>query len=86
MKLHIAVLLASSTLLLAGCFEPEPEETKPEDAQALVDSMVFVKSKQGLCFGVSTTSRFNTGGVASYSNQVVWVPCDAMPAPTGVQK
>jgi hypothetical protein len=52
--------------------------TKPTEAQALVDALVYVKAKNGLCFGVGTTSRMDTGARLSYTNQVVHVPCAAV--------
>ena len=62
-------------LALTGCLEPSAEVTKPDEAQALADALVYVKAKNGLCFGVGTTSRMDTGAKLSYTNQVVNVPC-----------
>lgn len=66
------------TLTLTGCLEPSAEATKPQDAQTLADALVYVKAKNGLCFGVGTTSRMDTGARLSYTNQVVHVPCAAV--------
>jgi len=66
------------TLGLAGCMEPTAETTKPADAQTLADALVYVKAKNGLCFGVGTTRRMDTGAKLSYTNQVVNVPCAAV--------
>ena len=63
--------------LLSAC-SPTVRKTEPTDAQNLVDAFVFVKAKNGLCFGVSTTSRLDTGGNTSYTFQVVPVPCAAV--------
>jgi hypothetical protein len=64
--------------LLSACdvLNPSAEKTEPVDAQALVDALVYVKAKNGLCFGVGTTSRISTGGSATYSNHVVNVLCE----------
>ena len=48
------------------------------DAMTLADALVYVKAKNGLCFGIGTTSRMDTGGRLSYTNQVVNVPCAAV--------
>jgi hypothetical protein len=48
-------------LALTGCLEPSAEVTKPNEAQALADALVYVKAKNGLCFGVGTTSRTKVG-------------------------
>jgi hypothetical protein len=66
------------TAALTGCLEPSTEVTKPTEAQALADSLVYVKAKNGLCFGVGTTSRMDSGAKLSYTNQVVHVPCAAV--------
>lgn len=70
-----SVLAALLCLLLAGCFEPSPKETTPQDAQALVDSMTYVKAKNGLCFGVTTTKRMSPSGTGTLINLVVEVDC-----------
>lgn len=75
-KKHCWLLLLC--LALTGCLEPSVKETKPDDAQTLVDSMVYVRAKNGLCFGVGTTSRMSTNGTLAYANQVVTVPCEAV--------
>lgn len=70
------ISLLGLALALSGC-APTPQETAPNEAQALVGSMVYVRAKNGLCFGVSTTARLDTGGKLSQTNQVVHVPCAA---------
>jgi hypothetical protein len=68
-----------AALALAGCdalMTPDVEKTKPSDAQALVDSFVFVKSNKGLCFGVTTTSRMSTNATVALNQLVVPVDCD----------
>jgi len=62
-------------LPLAACFEPEVEVTKPQDAKALVESLVYVKANNGLCFGVTTTSRISTNATMALNNLIVHVPC-----------
>ena len=74
----LSTALLCITLALSGCLEPSAEVTKPDEAQALADSLVYVKAKNGLCFGVGTTSRMDTGVKLSYTNQVVYVPCMAV--------
>lgn len=69
------ILILAATAMLTGCFEPVPEKTTPESAQELVDSMVFVKSKRGLCFGVGTISRMSSSGGFAMGNVVVPVDC-----------
>jgi hypothetical protein len=73
-----SILLLSVALVLAAC-SPTPEVTKPKDAQQLVDSLVFVQSKAGLCFGVTTTSRVSTSMSYSESVIIVTVDCNAIP-------
>lgn len=70
-----SVLAALLCLLLAGCFEPSPKETTPQDAQALVDAMTYVKAKNGLCFGVATARRFSTDGSGALATLAVEVDC-----------
>ena len=65
-------------LALCGCLEPSAEVTKLGEAQRPVDALVYVKAKSGLCFGVGTTSRMDTGAKLSYTNQIVTVPCAAV--------
>ena len=76
MKTTILILLAAAAM--SGCLEPSAETTKPTDAQTLAEALVYVKAKNGLCFGVGTTSRMDTGARLSYTNQLVHVPCAAV--------
>ena len=69
------ILILLCAVALAGCMEPSAEETKPADAKTLADALVYVKAKNGLCFGVGTTSRMDTGAKISYTNQIVAVQC-----------
>lgn len=66
------------TVALTGCMGPRTTVTKPTEAQALADALVYVKAYNGLCFGVGTTSRMDTGTRISYTNHVVHVPCAAV--------
>ena len=78
-KVHIGVIAAILLALpLSACLAPEVEETKPTDAQSLVDGLVYVKAKNGLCFGVGTTSRVSTGGTVAMSNVLVQVDCNSV--------
>ena len=72
------ILSLAAALAMTGCLEPSAETTKPADAQTLADALVYVKAKNGLCFGVGTTSRMDTGARLSYTNQMVHVPCAAV--------
>lgn len=81
LKTRLAALLGLvlTAVVLSGCpFNPSAEETSVQDAQALADSITYVKAKNGLCFGVTTTSKFSTSGSISMSNQMVHVPCEAV--------
>ena len=77
MKKTIALALVCA-VMLSGCglFDPRVEETTPKQAQQVVNSFVYAKNAQGLCFGITTMSRLNTGGKVAYSNIVVNVPCE----------
>ena len=74
-RLRTVVFVAMAAAALSGCLEPSAEKTAPADAQMLADALVYVKAKNGLCFGVGTTLRVDTGAKLSYTNQVVHVPC-----------
>jgi hypothetical protein len=68
-------LLALAIVLFTGCtLKPEPVETKSNDAQEIVNSLEYVKAKNGLCFGVSTVMKMSTN--MSFSNNVVVVSVD----------
>lgn len=72
MKLIIALIFCST---LAGCLTPDPRVTKPEDAQALVDAMVYVRAKNGACYGVATVVRVGTNGAAAENQMIVPADC-----------
>jgi hypothetical protein len=59
-----SILALSLALLLTGCLEPEAVETKPEDAQSLVDHIVYVKDKRGICYAVASVLRMANAGLA----------------------
>lgn len=68
-------LLCILTLVaLTGC-APEVVETKPENAQAVVDSLVYVQAKNGLCFGVTSTHRVSSSLTVAENQLLVSVPC-----------
>lgn len=69
-------LILVGALLLTGCLEPEVERTEPLHAKKLIESLQYIKAKNGLCFGVTTVSRKNTNGVVAMNNIVVNVNCD----------
>lgn len=75
MKALKYITILCTALTLSACLEPTPQTTKPTDAQALVNSFVYVKAKNNLCFGISTTQRMDTGFKVSETVQVVNVPC-----------
>lgn len=65
------------TITLSACrVEPTAEVVDKTDAVNLVESLSYVKAKNGLCFGVGLTSRISPGGTMSYTNQLVNVPCE----------
>lgn len=64
----------ATILLLAGC-TPEVVTTTPEEIQALVDGVKFAKSSAGVCFGVVTVSRIDSGGKLAYNQMIVYIPC-----------
>lgn len=74
--LTLAVFLAVSFGITGCLFDPEVEKTTQVHAQKLADSLVYVKARNGLCFGVTTTSRVATSGSAAVSNMMVNVPCE----------
>lgn len=68
-------------IFLFGCEElmkPSVEKTTQEDGQKLVNSLQYFKASNGLCFGVTTTSRMNTGGNIAYNAYLVSVDCAAV--------
>ncbi len=74
-KFLTIMLFLSVPMMLTGCLEPEAEKTSGKSAQELVDSMTYVKAKNGLCFGVGTVSKWSTNGTASMNVFAVSVDC-----------
>lgn len=77
--LGTALLCGLIAYLLAGCdglLTPDPIKTKPSDAQALVDHIVYVKAKNGICFGVVSVDRLSTGGHLAENQMLVTVDCE----------
>lgn len=72
-------------LVLCGC-NPTPEETTTADAQALVDSITYVRAKNGLCFGVGTVSRISSGGHVAINQMIVSADCMAAGFLEGVKR
>ena len=68
-------ILAISIALAIGACTPIPEKTKPDDAQAVVDAMTYVKSKAGPCYGVVTVSRISSNGSLAENQMIVAVEC-----------
>lgn len=66
------LLLVMSVCFLAAC--SKPTTTDIADAKALVDSMTYVKAKNGLCFGVATYERLSTS--ISLANHLVITSVD----------
>ena len=60
--------------LLVGC-TPSVEKTETHDAVALVNSLVFVKAKNGLCYGVTSTSRISSNMTVAINQMIVSVDC-----------
>lgn len=69
------VAIAAALLLLTGCLEPEPVVTKPEDAQSLVDHIVYVKDRRGICYAVASVQRISTGGHVAENVMMSEVDC-----------
>ena len=73
MKTILALALA---LLLTGCLEPEAVATKPEDAQSLVDHIVYVKDKKGICYAVVSAQRMSTSASIVENVMLTSVDCE----------
>lgn len=76
--LVVYALLMIAALALTGC-SPTPEPATQKDAQELVDSMTYVKAKNGACFAVMQTGRLNSSITYSESVSVTQVDCDLIP-------
>lgn len=74
MKLTLGCIILLGIIFGFGC-TPTPLETTPADAQGIIDSMVYVKAKNGLCFGVATVQRVNSNGAIAQNIIAVSVPC-----------
>lgn len=70
------LLLAAVAAMLTGCLEPDPVVTKPEDAQALVDHITYVKDKRGICYAVASVQRISTGGGLAENVMFTAVDCE----------
>lgn len=70
------LLLAAVAAMLTGCLEPDPVVTKPEDAQALVDHITYVKDKRGICYAVASVHRISTGGHLAENVMFTAVDCE----------
>jgi len=75
MKMLIAALIALTLSGCEGAFTPEPVVTKSSDASKLVESIIYVKAKNGICFGVTGVGKLSTGGHYNESQMVVVVDC-----------
>lgn len=73
MKTILALALA---LLLTGCLEPEAVPTKPADAQALADHIVYVKDRRGICYAVTSVQRLSTSGSLAENIMFASVDCE----------
>jgi hypothetical protein len=71
-----AVLSGATAFLLTGCLEPDPVVTKPEDAQALVDHITYVKDKRGICYAVASVHRISTGAHLAENVMFTAVDCE----------
>jgi len=70
------ILALAVALLLTGCLEPEAVATKPADAQALVDHVVYVKDKRGICYAVTSVQRMSTSGSLAENVMFASVDCE----------
>ncbi len=77
MKKVLICSVLTISILLTGCdvFDPDVVPTKIEDAQEIADSFKYVKAKNGVCYGVTTTNRLSTNATVAYNNLVVAVDC-----------
>jgi hypothetical protein len=76
--LMLAVVVVATAATLTGCdglMTPDPIKTKPEDAQALVDHITYVKDKHGICYAVASVDRISTGGHLAENVMFTAVPC-----------
>lgn len=77
MKMKSFVFL--SALLLASCdlFNPEAEVVDTNDAQKMVNSIVYKQdARTKICYGVLQTSRISTSGSGT---SITYVPCNLVP-------
>jgi hypothetical protein len=65
--------IAACAFALVSC-TPAPVPTKPSDAQQVIDSLVYAKASNGLCFGVATVSRIDAR--LTVAEHVLIVPVD----------
>lgn len=67
-----------AALLIAGCRMTEPSETPVEDAREVVESLVYVKARNGLCFGVTTMTRGSSSGSFTENVLLASIPCEGV--------
>ena len=77
-KFRNIILAVAFVGLFAAACTPTPVDTAAGDADDLVNSFVYVKANNGLCFGVTTVSRVSSGGQYSLTSPVVNVSCHAV--------
>ena len=77
-SIYTIALVIVVTFSLTGCLGPTPEKTSVKEAQELADSLMFVKSNKGICFGVGTVSRMSTNATVAMNNVMVTVDCKAV--------
>lgn len=70
------ISIASFVFILTGCLDNSATNTDPAMAKDLVNSMVYVKAQNGLCFGVASFDKIDTGAKASTTQVVVSVDCN----------
>ena len=68
------VLILAAAAALAAC-TPTPQTTEPTEAQAVVDAMTYVKSKVGICYGVTTVTRISSSMTLAVNQMIVAVDC-----------
>jgi hypothetical protein len=76
MKNRVLAVALVATAFLAGC--TEPVKTSPTDAQSLVDSLSYVKSKAGVCYGVATVNRLSSSLDVAVNLLIVQVECSVV--------
>jgi hypothetical protein len=74
----VTLIAAISVTVTLIARTPAVEETKPQDAQSLVDGITYAKAENGLCFGVVTVSRIDSNLHTAINQMITNVPCNGV--------